>query len=344
VSDVIHDNRNTTLSSVSPAKELLSSYARQSYLGQQLFLAGIDRPLDRVSFREVDWFIEQQHRQGLPPATINRRLYALKHFFDFLIEQQGVHANPVKPSHVLRRGRPLPRGLSPAQIEQLFAQIQHSMDRALFLLMLRCGLRVSEIAQLKGRDLDWSQQGLLVEQGQGRKDRRVYLSADAVASLRECLRLRPSGVPGDYLFWNQKWPHRTLSVKAIQKKMARYAKAAGIAASSHRLRHTFASHLLEQGAEIVSIREPLGHASLTSSERYAKMSNQRVKQVYLRTLKRVMQQSKVSTGCAGVANGIRWSARQGSCRRRRRVPTAANVWCVGGTSYADNPTLSSTRD
>ncbi len=159
--------------------------------------------------------------------------------------------------------------------------------------MLRCRLRVSEVAQLKGRDLDWSQQALLVEQGQGRKDRRAYLSADAVASLRECLRLRPSGVPGDDLFWNQKWPHRTPSVKAIQKKMARYAKAAGIAASSHRLRHTFASHLLEQGAEIVSIREPLGHAPMTSSERYVKMSNQRVKQVYLRTLKKVMQQSKV---------------------------------------------------
>lgn len=71
--------------------------------------------------------------------------------------------------------------------------------------------------------------------------------------------------------------------------MARYAKAAGVAASCHRLRHTLASHLLEQGAEIVSIRELLGHASMTSSERYAKMSNQSVKQVYLRTIKKVMQ-------------------------------------------------------
>ena len=79
-------------------------------------------------------------------------------------------------------------------------------------------------------------------------------------------------MPGDAVFWNQKRPSRPLLVKAIQKKMARYAKAAGIMASCQSLRHTLASNLLEQGAEIVSIRELLGHASITSSERYAKVS------------------------------------------------------------------------
>jgi integrase/recombinase XerD len=167
------------------------------------------------------------------------------------------------------------------------------MDRTVFLLMLRCGLRVSAVVQLKLGDIDWTQQALHIEQGKGRKDRRVYLSADAVASLRECVQRRPSGVPGDAVFWNQKRPSRPLSVKAIQKKMARYANAAGIVASCHSLRHTFASNLLEEGAEIVSIRELLGHASISSSERYARLSNQQVKQEYLRTMKRVLQRSKV---------------------------------------------------
>jgi len=71
------------------------------------------------------------------------------------------------------------------------------------------------------------------------------------------------------------------------------ALRAGIAASCHRLRHTFASNLLEQGAEIVSIRELLGDASIASSERYAKVSNQRVKQVYVKTMRKVIQQSRV---------------------------------------------------
>jgi len=262
-------------------------------LDLQLFFVDGERSLAKITFREVDWFIDHQHHKGLASTTINRRLYALKHFFDFLVEQQLVDVNPVKPSQILRRGRSLPKALPKAQIDQLFAQIQHPLDKALFLLMLRCGLRVSEVAQLKMRDIDWSQQALRIEQGKGRKDRHVYLSADAVVSLQACLKQRPGVVPDNLVFWNQKRPHRPLSVKAIQKKMERYTQAAGITGSCHSLRHTFASNLLEQGAEIVSIRELLGHASITSSERYAKVSNQKVKQVYLKTIKKVMQQSKV---------------------------------------------------
>jgi site-specific recombinase XerD len=271
-----------------------SAYTLDSYtLDLQLFFADIDKAPDHVAFGDIDRFIDRQYQQGLAPATINRRLYALKHFFDFLLERQVVSGNPIKPSHVLRRARTLPRALAQEQVDQLFAQMQHPLDRALFLLMLRCGLRVSEVARLKLRDIDWAQQAVLVEQGKGRKDRRVYLSADAIASLRECLQQRPRGVPAEAVFWNQKRPHYPLSVKAIQKKMARYAKAAGIVASCHRLRHTFASNLLEQGAEIVSIRELLGHASIASSERYAKVSNQKVKQVYVKTMRKVMRQHRV---------------------------------------------------
>jgi len=75
--------------------------------------------------------------------------------------------------------------------------------------------------------------------------------------------------------------------------MERYAKAAGIKASCHSLRHTFASNLLEEGAEIVSIKELMGHSSIESSERYAKLSNQRVKRVYLQTIKKVIDKTRV---------------------------------------------------
>lgn len=145
--------------------------------------------------------------------------------------------------------------------------------------MLRCRLRVSEATHLRVRDIDWTQLTLHIKQGKGRKDRQAYLSADALASLRECLKQRPASVPGDVVFWNPKRPGHPLSTKVIQKKMARYAATAGIVASCHRLRQAFASNSLEQGAEIVSIRELLGHASIAASERYAKVSNQKVKQV-----------------------------------------------------------------
>ena len=84
-----------------------------------------------------------------------------------------------------------------------------------------------------------------------------------------------------------------LSVKAIQKKMERYAKAAGITASCHSLRHTFASNLLEHGAEVVAIRDFLGHSQIASSERYAKISSQKIKQEYMRTMQKILKQGQV---------------------------------------------------
>src|SRR5439155_19738519 len=180
-----------------------------------------------------------------------------------------------KPTPLPPRSPPLPKHPPQHQLQALFAQIPHPMDYALALLMLRCGLRVSEVARLRLADLDWEQQSIRIDQGKGRKDRIVSLSADALAALRTCLTGRPAVVPDGLVFWNQKRPHRALSSKGIQKKIERYAKAAGVKASCHSLRHTFATNLLEAGAEVISIKELLGHASIGSSERYAKLSNQR---------------------------------------------------------------------
>jgi site-specific recombinase XerD len=271
-----------------------SPHTVESYgIDLRLFFAEVDKPLSQTSWREVDQFIERQHRQRLATTTINRRLNAIKRFFDYLVETERSRGNPVKSSHYLKKGRPLPKKLSRQQLKDLFAVISNPLDRALFLLMLRCGLRVSEVAHLKITDIDWEQKALFVEQGKGRKDRWVYLSADAVESLSECLRLRPMSAPGGYFFWNQKRQNKPLGVKAIQKKMERYAHSAGVKASCHSLRHTFASNLLEEGAEVISIKEFLGHESIQSSERYARMSNQKVKQVYMQTIKKVIQKTKV---------------------------------------------------
>jgi site-specific recombinase XerD len=271
-----------------------SAHTLVSYtLDLHVFFTVVTVPLAQVSFREVDDFVESQHQHGRAWATINRRLNALKHFFDFCLEQQFVGGNPVKPSHFVRRGRPLPKALSREQVQRLFAQIAHPMDRALFLVMLRCGLRVSEVARLTLEQIDWEQQALHIVQGKGRKDRRVYISPDAEASLHACLAQHPGERAKGYVFWNRKRQGQLLSVKAIQKKMERYAKAAGITASCHSLRHTFASNLLEHGAEVVAIRDFLGHSQISSSERYAKISSQKVKQEYMRTMQKILKQGQV---------------------------------------------------
>ena len=276
------------------ARRQFSAHTVASYtLDLRLFFAAITVPLARVSFHEVDQFVERQHQHGRAWATINRRLNALKHFFTFCLDQQLVRGNPVKPSHFVRRGRPLPKALAGEQVQQLFAQIAHPMDRALFLSMLRCGLRVSEVAQLKLEHSDWEQQALHILQGKGRKDRRVYMSPDMVASLHQCLEQHPGNRAQGYVFWNRKRSQQLLSVKAIQKKMERYAQAAGITASCHSLRHTFASNLLEHGAEVVAIRDFLGHSQIASSERYAKISSQKIKQEYMRTMQKILKQGQV---------------------------------------------------
>jgi len=276
------------------ARRQFSAHTLASYtLDLHVFFRMVTVPLAQVSFREVDQFVEHQHQQGRAWATINRRLNALKHFFDFCLEQQLVAGNPVKPSHFVRRGRPLPKALSQEQVQRLFAQIAHPMDRALFLVLLRCGLRVSEVATLKLEQIDWAQQAIHIVQGKGRKDRCVYLSPDAVASVQQCLAQHPGARAQGYVFWNRKRTQQPLSVKAIQKKMERYAKAAGITASCHSLRHTFASNLLEHGAEVVAIRDFLGHSQIASSERYAKISSQKIKQEYMRTMQKILQQGRV---------------------------------------------------
>lgn len=272
------------------SQHTISNYA----IDLRLFFAHLDKPLRQITWREVDEFVQRQHDEGLAATTINRRLNAIKSFFDYLvIEKEKLAINPIKPSHFLKQGRALPKKLTQEQIQRLFARIKNRMDRAMFLLMLRCGLRVSEVAQLKVSDIDWQQQALLVEQGKGRKDRRLYLSADALASLQECLQMRPSYITGERFFWNQKRQNQELSIKAIQKKMERYAKGSQVKASCHSLRHTFASNLLEEGAEVISIKEFLGHESISSSERYARLSNPKIKQIYLQTIKKVIQKTKV---------------------------------------------------
>ena len=193
-----------------PAIERFSAYLkRRNYaahtivnytLDLRLFFAAQTAAPAQITYREIDAFVDKQLEQGLAATTRNRRLHALRHFFEFLLEEQEVAGNPVKASHFARLGRPLPRALSKDQVEALFAQVKHPMDKALFLMMLRGGLRVSEVVHLKRQHLDFDEGAVWIEQGKGKKDRRVLVSADTVASLKACLELRPKGVPRDAVF------------------------------------------------------------------------------------------------------------------------------------------------
>jgi site-specific recombinase XerD len=239
---------------------------------------------------EVERYIESMQAQGLSPATINRRLCALRRLYIYLREDLAYDlVVPVRLTHYLKKDRPLPRPLRDEEIQHLFAVIHDLRDRAIVTLILRAGLRVEEIVNLELKDLDLPRQRLMVRDGKGGKDRRVYLSQDAVSALEAYLRQRPD-VPCPHLFLVQKGTHQGqgISVRGVQKRLEYYAHLTGVPVSAHRLRHTFATNLLEGGADIVTVQELLGHVSVTTTQRYTRVSNQKVRDDYFKGMEKVL--------------------------------------------------------
>ena len=250
-------------------------------------------PLAQVSCRAVDPCVAWQQQHGRSWATMNRRLKAVTHVLDCGLDQQRVGGHPVTPGPVVRRGRPLPNALSGAQVPRRFAQLAHPLERALLLGMLRCGRRVAEVAPLKLEPSDGEPQARHMVQGKGRTARRVDMSPEAVARVHQGLAQPPGErAPGDG-FWHRKRHARPLAVQAIQTKMERSAKAAGITARGHRLRQTLASNLLEHGAEVAAIRDCRGQSPSRSSARDAQVASQKITQASLQTRQRRLRQGLV---------------------------------------------------
>ena len=207
------------------------------------FQAFNPKALREVKMQDIDAFVDQQRKQGLKTTTVNRRVAALKTFFDFLAEESGDLSwpNPVRfKRHAGKRERRLPRDLPDAQIEQVWGAIRSARDRAWFGLMLRGGLRVGEVVGLKLGDLLSTPQGeqpaRLRVTGKGQKERVVCLSADAYALLADWLAERGESAV-ERIFLNDKG--QGLSASGIEWLLHGYGQAVGIALTPHQLRHTY---------------------------------------------------------------------------------------------------------
>jgi len=211
-----------------------------------------DRVPESVNLHDVDRFVTQQAAKGYKPGTINRRLAALMSFYVFLADDDPTLVCPVLPHrHCLRDREHLPRPVQDGDLDKFFAVINNSRDRAMFLLMLRCGLRISEVAELRLTDLYLDElRPRLVARGKGSRERAVYLSPQAERALRNYLAER-SSVPSDYVFLS--YLSDGLSTTAIHKRLIGYRQAAGVALSAHRLRHAFANDLLSADVPVTTI-------------------------------------------------------------------------------------------
>lgn len=258
----------------------------------KLFFAWIDKPYMDVKVQDIDAFIEHCQREGHAIGTVNRRLCALRTFYQFLfVQDENAPKNPVIPKrHFIRRGEQLPRDIEDSKVEALFAVITNLRDRAMFLLMLRCGLRVGEVRNLSMNDLYLEpSSGSLPRiwlNGKGSYQRVAYLSSQPLAALKAWLEIRPQ-VRDQAVFINRFG--RRISVTGIQDRLARYCCKAGLWVTCHQLRHTFGRHLTEARLPVTSIQRLFGHARLKSTEVYLHISDAQAQEDYQAAMSEIMQ-------------------------------------------------------
>ena len=269
-----------------------SSFTVRNYMcAVRQFVLWVNVSIEQVTAKTVLSFIDHLLDKRLQPKTINCYLDGLRSFYDYLInEEQIAMAHPVKRGYALRLSRPLPRYLRDEEVSRLFFFITSRRDRAIFMLMLRCGLRVDEVAKLTMAALDLPRSQLFVYEGKGLKDRVVYLSHDAHQALIEYLTLRPQ-VRAKRVFLVEKGrcAGKPISVRGIQKRMEHYALEAGLKISCHQLRHTMATQLLNADADLVTIQDLLGHTRIKTTQRYCRVSNLKVQRDYHKAIAKVMQ-------------------------------------------------------
>ena len=255
------------------------------------FILWVDVPIEQATHKILLSYIDHLLDRRLNPKTINCHLDSIRGFYNYLIHEEPVAmVHPIKRGYTLRLSRPLPRYLREEHVARLFSAIRSRRDRAMFMLMLRCGLRVEEVANLTLASIDLRRMQLIVYEGKGRKDRLVYLSRDALQALVDYLRVRPSSRTRKvFLVEKGTCKGKTISVRGIQKRMEHYARKTGLKVSCHQLRHTMATQLLNADADLVTIQDLLGHSRIKTTQRYCKVSNLKVQRDYHKAIGEVMK-------------------------------------------------------
>jgi integrase/recombinase XerD len=236
--------------------------------------AALYADLTQTTPGDIDAWIETSFRHQLAPGTVATRLRVMQGFFAFLCDQGSVSQSPIRlPRHYILVPQDLPRPMAEEEVVAFFRVIDVLRDRTMFLLMLRCGLRVSEVSHLSWAALDLAQGTIRIENSKGQVDRVVYLAPDVAKALRQWRRLQAA--EARYVFPSRltRKGGMPLSARQIRNRMTCYLKRAGItkAYSPHSLRHTFATQLLNAGASLEVVKELMGHRSLDVTLRYTQL-------------------------------------------------------------------------
>jgi integrase/recombinase XerC len=252
-------------------------------------------PLSKVDTLAVRSYLAHLHRDRLANRSLARHLSTLRSFFRWACREGRLEKNPARGLPSPRVPKTLPRAMSLGDTERLLAADEDEAfvperERALFELLYATGLRVSEAASLDLSDVDFSSRLVRVT-GKGSRERIVPFGEAAADALREYLpsrdalrhradRLRDAARGGEPLFVNFRGGR--LTSRSMARLLKRRLRAAGLPEeiSPHALRHTFATHLLQAGADLRAIQELLGHASLSTTQKYTHLDAARLAEVY----------------------------------------------------------------
>ena len=276
------------------ADHTLESYQRD-LLKLAQFAAGRNRPLERLDRHDLDRFVQELSGQGLSPRSVSRAVAAVRSFYRFVTLERRCDRNPADDLQAPRAWPALPKFLSAEDVDRLIqtpdtGSVRGLRDRALIELLYATGLRVSELVQLRVADVNL-EAAYLSCTGKGGKQRIVPIGDEANSWVRRYLATaRPALVgrkaqtqPGgsERLFVNARGG-RALSRIGFWKILKQYAIKAGLGRglSPHVLRHSFATHLLDRGADLRAIQLMLGHADLSTTQIYTHVLEARLRVVY----------------------------------------------------------------
>jgi integrase/recombinase XerC len=249
------------------------------------FLPFIDKKPKDIDNLDIRSFLAHLHQRKLKKSSIARKLATIRSYFKFLLREGYIKKNPAKLVATLKIPKTLPRFLT---VDEVFALIEApkgdtfkaTRDRSIFELLYSCGIRISELTSLDISDLDINE-SLIRVKGKGKKERIIPVGSKALESINNYLPERVSiKKKTEALFLNNRGGR--LTERSVRRLLSEYSKKMNLIGhiSPHVLRHTFATHLLHGGADLRTIQELLGHASLSSTQIYTHVDNVHLAEVY----------------------------------------------------------------
>jgi len=229
------------------------------------------KPIRELSDEDIKVYLSAKQKAGLSSQTIALYANAINFLFSEIYKQKDFQ----KIRHP-KRSKKLPIVLNREELKLLFNQTQNPKHRLLLELAYAAGLRVSEAVRLRARDIDLSEMTLVVRQGKGKKDRLTIISARLLPQIQTMMAGKK---PADFLFASERGGH--ISEATAQKVFYACLRKSGIGkpASFHSLRHSFATHLLENGTDIRYVQELLGHANIRTTQIYTQVTNPKLKMI-----------------------------------------------------------------